>query len=164
MNNLSVRWRIVVVCWIAALSYCLPAAAEVLGAASLAAGIKGFDYESLIWGVIVAVVGGGSRTIITFISRRVIVIDMLKEARWDLIISAFAGLFASLMLQAAAEYVTIAVPLQIVILVFCGWARMGFFNWVERRGETIADKSADWIEGQIASIEPKKHDERKENP
>jgi hypothetical protein len=149
------RLRALVLClWLALLSGCLPAAAQVLNEVEqgLTTGLASYDYRSIVWGVLVAAVGGFGRTVLTLLSPSVIVLDALKETWRDLLIAALAGAVADVILQAVQSVgVHIPIPLQVLILSACGWARMGTFAFFERSGHTLADRATRWAADKISA-------------
>jgi hypothetical protein len=108
--------------WMAAMSYSLPAAAQGIAAVpNLADGLKHYDIEFLGWCVLVAVVGGCGRTVLTLLSA-IVVLEVVRETWKDLLIAALAGAVACLMLAAVQSLgVAITAPLEVLILAACGW-------------------------------------------
>lgn len=137
-KRIDAHIKSVILClWLAALSWCLPAAAQAM---SLSAGLRGYDYESLMWSVAVSVVGGFGRTVLTMLSPDVVVLGVLRETWKDLLIAALAGVVADVILQAAQSVgVSIPVPVSVLILAACGWARMGVFVFMSDSAKSIAN-------------------------
>lgn len=127
--------------WLSLLSYSLPAAAQSL---SLHEGLLHYDYASLAWAIVVAVVGGIGRTVLTLLSTNTVVLSVLREAWKDVLIAGLAGL-AMWLLIAAYNSVTgwpaLPIPVTVLLIAASGWARMGFFRWAEKSGEKLADDS-----------------------
>jgi hypothetical protein len=151
-QTLSAHGRCAVLCgWLTALSWSLPAAAQALADSSLSNGLRGYDFESVAWGVLVAAVGGFGATVVSLLSPNVVVIDVLRETWKDLLIAAVAGAAATVLLMAAQSAgAAIAVPIQVAILAACGWARMGFFVWAGRSVKTLADRGTQWAADKIS--------------
>jgi len=154
-RNLS-KWRaIVLVAWLAALSYSLPAAAQAITSQSLPGSMKDYDLEFVGWCILVATVGGCGRTVLTLLSPDVAALNVIKEAWRDLLIAALAGACAAAILQAVHSIgVNIPVPVDVLILAACGWARMGFFVWAGEGARIIADRSVQWAAGRIGGAAP----------
>jgi hypothetical protein len=156
-RTLNARYRAAVLCsWLAALSYSLPAAAQGLAAnPKLADGIKHYDFEFVGWCVLVAIVGGLGRTVLTLLSSEIVVLEVARETWKDLLIAALAGVVGSVVLAAVQSLgVAITAPLEVLILAACGWARMGFFVWAERSARTVAERGAQWAANRISSAAP----------
>lgn len=151
-RSLNAHGRAIVLCtWLAALSWSLPAAAQGLTAASLSAGLRSYDYESIFWSVLVATVGGFGRTVLTLLTPDVVVLGVLRETWKDMLIAALAGAVAAVILQAAQSVgARIPVPLLVLILAACGWARMGVFVWAEKSARTLADRGTQWAADKIS--------------
>jgi len=159
MRTLRNHWRAVsLVAWLAALSYSLPAAATAIAAASspaLSDGMKEYDLAFVAWCVLVATVGGCGRTVLTLLSRDVAVRSVLREAWRDALIAALAGVVAALILYAVHSIgINIPVPVDVLILASCGWARMGFFAWAGESARLIADRSAQMVANRIGGAAP----------
>jgi len=160
---LNSHGRAVVLCaWLAALSYCLPAAAEGM---ALSYGIKEYDMAFVGWCILVAMVGGLGRTVLTFLSTDVAIVSVLRETLRDLMISALAGAAAAVILYAVHSVgINIPVPVDVLILAACGWARMGFFVWAGDGARKIADSGVQWATNKItgrptyASYQPPRWD------
>ena len=162
--NLSSHGRALVLgAWMTALSWCLPAAAQALSVASvetsIAEGVRSYDVASIGWGVLVALVGGCGRTVLSLLTPNVVVLRVLKETWRDLLIAALAGCAASLVLQAVQALlhewrIHIPPPVIVLILAACGWARMAAFVWAERSGRYLADRSVSWLGNRLSSVEP----------
>jgi len=136
--------------WLTALSWSLPAAAQAL-APSLSDGLKAYDFESLLWSVLVSTVGGFGRTALTLLSPNVVVLDVLKETWKDLLIAALAGMVADVILQAMQSVgVNLPVPLVVLILAACGWARMSLFLWAESSAKTLSERGTQWAADKIS--------------
>jgi len=151
-RTLNAHIRAAVLCaWLAAMSYSLPAAAQGIATVpSLADGLKHYDIEFLGWCVLVAVVGGFGRTVLTLLSAEIVVLEVVRETWKDLLIAALAGAVASVMLAAVQSLgVAITAPLEVLILAACGWARMAFFAWAERSARTVAERGTQWAADKI---------------
>jgi len=155
-KTLNAHGRAAVLCtWLAALSWSLPAAAQGLAAASLSDGLRTYDYESIAWAVLVATVGGFGRTVLTLLSPNIVVLGVLRETWKDLLIAALAGVVAAVILNAVQSLgVAIPVPLMVLVLAACGWARMGVFVWAEKSARTIADRGTQWAADKLAKPDP----------
>jgi len=145
MRDIRTHWRAVaLVAWLAALSYSLPAAATAIAAASspaLSDGMKEYDLAFVAWCVLVATVGGCGRTVLTLLSRDVAVRSVLREAWRDVLIAALAGVCAAVILLAVHSLgIPVPVPVDVLLLAACGWARLGFFAWAGESARLIADR------------------------
>ena len=160
MRSLRTHWRAVaLVAWLAALSYSLPAAATALVTATatpaLSDGMKEYDLAFVGWCVLVATVGGCGRTVLTLLSPDVAVRSVLREAWRDALIAALAGAVAAMILSAVHSIgINIPVPVDVLILATCGWARMGFFAWASDSAKLIADRSAQMVANRIGGAAP----------
>jgi len=151
-RKLTAHGRAVVLCgWLAALSYCLPAAAQALAdPARPSDGFREYDLAFIGWCVLVAVVGGCGRTVLTLLSPDVVVLSALREAWRDVLIAALAGVAAAVILHAVHSIgVNIPVPVDVLILAAAGWARMGFFVWAGEGAKRIADSGVQWATSKI---------------
>lgn len=74
-------------------------ATRVAVAASYAADIKSYDYESLLWALAAALLGGAARTILTLASDKIVVLDLMREARKDAIVAMIGGGICYLIVQ-----------------------------------------------------------------
>ncbi len=153
MRTMTAHARAVVLCcWMTALSWSFPAAAQALGDATLSTGLRGYDFESIGWGILVAAVGGFGRRVLTLLSPNVIVIDALREAWKDLFIAALAGAVGTVGLMAwQSVFDPVPVPLAVLILAACGWARMGTFVWAERYVKAWAERGEHHVADTIAN-------------
>lgn len=144
MMRLGARSRAMVLwVWLGLLSWSLPAAAQSLGD-----GIKAYDFESLAWGVLVAMVGGTGRTVLTLLSRDVVILSALHEAWRDTVIAALAGAVTYVIVAAYNSFdsmPTLPVPATVLLLAAAGWARMGFFIWSEKAGAKLADGAVSFV-------------------
>jgi hypothetical protein len=103
-------------------------------AASFSDEVRGWDYESLMWGAVAGLVGGALRTIFTLASDSRPVFYVLLEARKDMVISLLAGGVAYLILIAlASKYPTlVTAEIRMLVIMGAGWARKGFFLRVQQ--------------------------------
>ena len=156
-NTLTAHGRAAVLCaWLALYSYALPAAAQGIAAsASMSEGLRQYDLAFLVWGIAVASIGGLGRTVLTLLSQRVAILSVLRETWKDLFIAALAGVIASMVLLAVQSLgVGIPVPVTVLVLGICGWARMGFFVWAEKSARTVADRGTQWAADKISRPDP----------
>lgn len=156
-RTLTAHGRAIILCaWLAAYSYALPAAAENITVVStMSAGLRDYEYTFVGWGVLLAVVGGFGRTVLTLLSPDVVILSVLRETWRDLLVAALAGVIASmLMLAVRALGVDIPTPVAVLVLGACGWAGMGFFLWAEKSVRTVADRGAQWAADKIAKTDP----------
>lgn len=103
-------------------------------AASFTDEVRGWDYESFMWGAVAGLVGGALRTIFTLASDTRPVFFVLLEARKDMVISLLAGAVAYLILIAlSSKYPNLVTPeIRMLVIMGAGWARNGFFARVQQ--------------------------------
>ncbi|MDR0273875.1 MAG: hypothetical protein LBI48_00725 [Burkholderiaceae bacterium] len=155
-KTLTAHGRALVLCsWLAALSYSLPAAAQGIAAARLSDGLKQYDLAFVGWCILVAVIGGFGRTVLTLLSPDVAVLSVLREAWRDLLIAALAGAAAAVILYAIhSTGVNLPVPVDVLILAASGWARMGFFVWAGDGARILADRGVQWAANKFGGRPP----------
>lgn len=162
MRTLRTHWRAgVLIVWLTALSYSLPAAATALATASatpahaLSDGMKEYDLVFVAWCILVATVGGCGRTVLTLLSPDVAVRSVLREAWRDVLIAALAGAAAAFILHAVHSLgVNIPAPVDVLILAACGWSRMGFFAWAGEGTKILADRIVQVASNRIGAAAP----------
>jgi hypothetical protein len=116
---------------------------HVVYAATFAMEIKGFDYQSLMWGALAGLLGGTLRTIFTLASENRVVYSVLKEARKDLVVSFIAGGVAYLILLAVSSKWPDLITREIRVLAIgaAGWTRVAFFNRLNQLVTSKLDKT-----------------------
>ena len=116
---------------------------RVVYAATFSIEIRGFDYESLMWGAIAGLLGGALRTIFTLASENRVVYSVLKEARKDLVVSFLAGGAAyALMLAITSKHPDLITrEIRMVVIVGAGWTRVAFFNRLNQLVTSKLDKT-----------------------
>lgn len=143
---------IVFAVWMAALSYSLPAAAQSMApAGACAVGQIGdclvaFEWKNLLWAVLVAVVGGISRTVLTLLSPAEVVYSVFREGWKDVMISSILGsaAYAAILAYNVVEgWPNVPTWTTVFILAAVGWSRTAALAWAERAGGRLADGSID---------------------
>jgi hypothetical protein len=115
---------------LALLALTTPALAVDISAPDLMQGLRDYEFQFVGWCVLVAMVGGLGRTALTLLSPGIVVREVLRETVKDVLIAALAGCVASVALYAAKSMgINTPVPVDVLILAACGWARMSFFVW-----------------------------------
>jgi hypothetical protein len=124
------------------MSWSLPAAAQgIASSISIADGFRHYDVKFVLWCILVSVVGGLGHTVLTLLSTEIEAINVFRSAWKDLAIAALAGCVAAISIYALHSIgINIPVPLTILILGACGWARMGFFVWANDATKSVANR------------------------
>ena len=129
---------------------------RVVYAATFAVEVRGFDYESLMWGAVAGLLGGALRTIFTLATENVVVYSVLKEARKDLVVSFLAGGAAYLMMLAITSKWPdlITRDIRMVVIVAAGWTRVAFFNRLNQLVTSKLDKTNENLRAGAKVIPP----------
>lgn len=108
-------------------------------AATFAQEIRGFDWESLLWGAAAGLLGGALRTIFTLANDNRVVFSVLKEARKDMVVSFLAGGFAyALCVAIESKWPgTVTREIRMLAIVGAGWTRAAIFT---RAGQFLRSK------------------------
>ena len=87
--------------------------------------VRGYDWESLLWGAAAGLLGGALRTILTLATDSRVVLDILRESWKDAIVALIGGGVAYALVQAAASLHLFEVSrdLRMLIIVGFGWSR-----------------------------------------
>lgn len=128
--------------WCVTLQVMWPVAVQ---AESLAADIRSYDIESLMWAVVMALMGGALRTIFTLATDATVVLSFGREILKDAVVAMIAGVLAFIVLQAANSFTFASVPSEVrfAVIVFAGWSRLSFFGWLNRLGTRASEAVED---------------------
>jgi len=129
---------------------------RVVYATTFTMDIRGFDYESLMWGALAGLLGGALRTIFTLASENVVVYSVLKEARKDLVVSFLAGGVAyALMLAITSKWPDLITrEIRMVMVVAAGWTRVAFFNRLNQLVTSKLDKTNENLRAGAPVVPP----------
>ena len=129
---------------------------------TFANGVRGYDWESLMFAVGASLLGAAFKTALTLSSQRVAILSVLKELWRDGIAAAIAGVVMYLVIGAWGVVFTpphflLAMPL----LFAAGWARGAFLTWTEGRAKDLADATVDSVGERIRNTIGKTPDQRR---
>ena len=117
---------------------------------TFANGVRGYDWESLMFAVGASLLGAAFKTAFTLSSQRVAILSVLKELWRDGIAAAIAGVVMYLVIGAWGVVFTpphflLAMPL----LFAAGWARGAFLTWTEGRATSVADSAVENLKDRL---------------
>ena len=117
---------------------------------TFANGVRGYDWESLMFAVGASLLGAAFKTAFTLSSQRVAILSVLKELWRDGIAAAIAGVVMYLVIGAWGVVFTpphflLAMPL----LFAAGWARGAFLTWAEGRATSVADSAVENLKDRL---------------
>ena len=129
---------------------------------TFANGVRGYDWESLMFAVGASLLGAAFKTALTLSSQRVAILSVLKELWRDGLAAAIAGVVMYLVIGAWGVVFTpphflLAMPL----LFAAGWARGAFLTWTEGRAKDLADATVDSVGERIRNTIGKTPDQRR---
>lgn len=110
-------------------------------AASLSQVVRSFDFESLGIAALVALIGGGTRTILTLASGTIIVLAAIREAIRDSVVAVIGGVVTYLLMMLATAVfpdngVTTLGWVQLVMIAAAGYSKG---RWRSIIGDFISD-------------------------
>jgi hypothetical protein len=122
-------------------------------AASFATDVRGYDFESLMWAVVMSLMGGALRTIFTLASDATVVVSFSRELLKDAVVAMVAGILAYIVVQAfdAFSLFKVASEVRLAVIVFAGWSRLSFFGWLNTLGTKVTDAVNQRVVSAIAA-------------
>jgi hypothetical protein len=117
---------------------------------SFANDIAEYDLHSLLWAMVMSLLGGALRTIFTLATDNRVVRSFWVETVKDSVVAIIAGILAYVVLEAfkAFKVLPVAGDVRLAIILFAGWSRMSFFGWLNRLGMRVTDS----VNDRIASV------------
>jgi hypothetical protein len=138
--------------WCVSFYLAWPHAVYAVDSGSFASDVRGYDVESLMWAVIMSLLGGGLRTIFTLATDDKLVLSFGRETVKDGIVATIAGMLAYIVMEALRSFKALPISSEIrfAVIVFAGWSRMSFFGWLNRLGTKVTDSVNERISTTIA--------------
>jgi len=147
------RWHSRLLCaWL----YVVPLSLAFAAESSLAHAVRGYDWEFLIWAVLVALLGGFGRTVRTLLSLDEVVLGVFRECFKDLLVAALAGLVVAVILLAIQPYLDKPIPSPALVLALAasGWSRMAVIVWAEKTVSTLSHHFTQWAANKVSKPDP----------
>lgn len=130
--------------WCIALLWLWPRAVQ---AEALAKEVRGYDWPSLGYAAALGLLGGCLALIYALATDRRVVVEVLKEAGRNALVSPLAGLVAYMLLKALAalDWLTLSTEPRFVVIVGAGWAAIAFIEWVRAMAAKGATNVGGWL-------------------
>lgn len=114
--------------------------AQVVKAATLAEFMGAYDWHSLKWAALIALLGGSLRTIFSLQSDSRVVQEILKEALWDAGKALVAGMLTFVVVEAVrSNGVAVSSEIRFTAILSAGIFRMQAVTWLAELGKAVLD-------------------------